>query len=259
MAGLPWIKVWTVVGRHPKVQRLERELGVKDGLGIVVRLWCWTADFAPAGEFTDADAIDAAKVARGEATRRPVVDVLSALESVGLLDRIPNGYRVHDWDEMQTRHVEAEEKRRAQGAERQARYRERHGNASRNASRNGDVTVTSVTREEEEKREKKKVTVLAAAAVLPVRTAAAAKKTILGPKGALFVRACEKGLGHGLARLTSSEDADALEAAVAAHGGPQAARDFVAATCRARGEDFDPQSVKLLLSMLRDPPSARHA
>lgn len=152
MAGLPWIKVWTRVTGHPKVQRLERELGIKDALGVVVRLWAWTADYAPDGEIPTAEGVVAARFARGEATRRG--DVLDALVVVGFLDQTPTGYRVHDWDEMQTRHVEAEERRRTLGAKRQAEYRKRHGvtqgDASRNASRNGDVTPSNAGRVEGE-------------------------------------------------------------------------------------------------------------
>jgi hypothetical protein len=151
MAGLPWIKVWTRVTGHPKVQRLERELGIKDALGVVVRLWCWTADYAPDGFIPESEGPTAARFACGDATRKPPTVVLEAMLTVGLLDRVPGGYRVHDWEEMQTTHVEAEEKRKAQAAERQKRYRERHGDASRNASRNGDVTQSSVTEKEKEK------------------------------------------------------------------------------------------------------------
>ena len=156
MAGLPWIKVWTAVPSHPKVQRLERELGLKDGLGVVIRLWCWTADYAPDGDFPEEDGHPAARAARGEATRRTLDAVLESLVNVGLLDRIPGGYRVHDWHDMQTVHVEAEAKRRAQAAERQRAWRERHGvttrNGLRNALRNGD-SVTEKEREKERERE----------------------------------------------------------------------------------------------------------
>lgn len=160
MAGLPWIKVWTRVTGHPKIQWLEREMGLRDGLGVVVRLWCWTADYTPDGEIPESEAIAAVKFARGEANRKPPAVWLAAFQTVGLLDRTPNGYRVHDWEEMQTKHVEAEEKRRALAAERQARYRDRHGvtvrNGSRNASRDGDVTQSSVTEKEKETRQEQK-------------------------------------------------------------------------------------------------------
>jgi hypothetical protein len=155
MAGLPWIKVWTRVTGHPKVQRLERELGIKDALGVVVRLWAWTADYAPDGEIPEAEGLNAAKAARGDATRRPLADVLWSLVDVGLLDRIPDGYRVHDWHDMQTVHVEAEEKRRAQGAERQRNWRARHEVTTRNGLRNALPNGDSVTEKETEKEKEK--------------------------------------------------------------------------------------------------------
>jgi len=164
MAGLPWIKVWTRVTGHPKIQRLERAMRIKDALGVVVRLWAWTADYAPGGDIPEAEIGTAARFARGDASRLPVPDVLSALISVGLLDRIPEGYRVHDWQDMQTVHVEAEEKRRAQAAERQRAYRARHGPVTpRNAPRNAlpGVTVTGEIETEKETEKETETTPLA--------------------------------------------------------------------------------------------------
>jgi hypothetical protein len=160
MAGLPWIKVWTRVTGHPKVQRLEKELGIKDALGVVVRLWAWTADYAPEGDVPEGEGLAAAKFARGDATRRAAPDVLVALVEVGLLDRTPDGYRVHDWHDMQTVHVDAEEKRKAQAAERQRNWRVRHGvttrNGLRNALPNGD-SVTEIEKEREIEKETEKL------------------------------------------------------------------------------------------------------
>lgn len=170
MAGLPWIKVWTAVRDHPKVQRLEKELGVKDGLGIVVRLWCWTADYHPGGEMPEADGATAAKAARGDTTKRSPDAVLAALLAAGLLDRIPDGLRVHDWDDMQTKHIEADERRKALAAERQARWRDRHtvtSNGTRNASRNAEVTQASVTEKEREKEIKRETEKQSVIAVVP--------------------------------------------------------------------------------------------
>ena len=47
--SLPWIKVQVVLPNHPKLQRLEKLLGVEDALGVMVRLWCWTATYYPDG------------------------------------------------------------------------------------------------------------------------------------------------------------------------------------------------------------------
>jgi hypothetical protein len=167
MAGLPWIKVWTVVGRHPKVQRLERELGLRDALGLVVRLWCWTADYHPDGEIPEHDAdgmvadaigdlaIDAAHVTHRNAR------VTQALVTAGFLDPVPGGYRVHDWQDMQTVHVEVEEKRKAQARERQARFRSKRSvTGERDVTR--DVTRDSVTEMEREKEKERETTTPAA-------------------------------------------------------------------------------------------------
>lgn len=151
MAGLPWIKVWTRVTGHPKVQWLEKELRLKDGLGVVVRLWCWTADYAPGGEIPESEVVAAAKFARGEACRTALDGVIEALVTVGLLDRVPGGFRVHDWNDMQTTHVEAEEKRRSQAAERQRNWRARNGVTTRNGLRNALPNGDSVTEKETER------------------------------------------------------------------------------------------------------------
>jgi len=144
MPGLPWIKVWTVVPLHPKIQRLERELSVEDGLGIVVRLWCWTADYCPSGDIPSCDVDAMLEVALGRNVTRNVTRnavPVGALVSVGILDAIPTGYRVHDWYEMQTVHVDADEKRKTQARERQARFRKR-----RNVTVTRDIT-RDVTRD----------------------------------------------------------------------------------------------------------------
>jgi hypothetical protein len=163
MAGLPWIKVWTAIGAHPKVQRLEKELGLKDALGMVVRLWCWTADYCPSGDIPEADGPSAAKAARGDACRKSPEDVLRAMVTSDLLDRTPEGFRVHDWHDMQTIHVDAEEKRKSQARDRQAAYRARHGIGvkvtpvgPRDVTR--DVTRDSVTEREREKETEKEAT-----------------------------------------------------------------------------------------------------
>jgi len=151
MSGLPWIKVWTAIGDHPKIQRLERELGLRDALGVVVRLWCWTADYCPSGDIPGTDIDTAAKAARGDSCRKPVQAMVNALVTAGLLDPTDQGFRVHDWHDMQTVHVEAEEKRREQARDRQAAYRARHGlSPSRNASRNALPERDSVTETEKE-------------------------------------------------------------------------------------------------------------
>lgn len=148
MAGLPWIKVWTVIGNHPKVQRLEKAMGVQDALGLVIRLWCWTADYHPGGDIPKSDTgamVSAATLQKVSRDRE--VYVTQALVTAGFLDPLDDGFRVHDWSEMQTAHLDADEKRKAQARERQRKHRASHNvTAVRDVTR--DVTRDSVTERE---------------------------------------------------------------------------------------------------------------
>lgn len=83
------------------------------------------------------------------------------------------------------------------------------------------------------------------------------RRGILGPLGAHLVHEVAHGLGHGLVPLDSTDEARELERVVAAHGGAMRARDYVAATCRGRG--LDPQSVRLVLDVLRETAPPRSA
>jgi len=252
MAGLPWIKVWTAVRDHPKVQRLERELGVKDGLGVVVRLWCWTADYHPGGDIPAADGPTVAKSARGDASKRSATDVLSTLVSSGLLDPIPDGYRVHDWQDMQIVHLEAEEKRKARARDRQAAYRARHGigvtvtpGGMRDVTR--DVTC-DVTRDTVTEKEKEKEIKIPSPARLRSTPAGGRGETGgLGPLGSQLVAEVEAGIGHGLVPARNGQ-AEELERQVTAMGGVAEAKAFLASTCRQRSTE--PQSVAWLVKVL---------
>lgn len=249
MSGLPWIKVWTAIGNHPKVQRLEKELGVRDALGIVIRLWCWTADYCPGGDIPAGDGDAAARAARGEGCRKTTRAVLQALVVAGLLDRTPDGFRVHDWDEMQVRHVEEEEKRREQARLRKARQRQRAANepvtVTRDVTRDmGDESrdVTGQIREDQDKTE--------TTTVLPMPARRRAGEAVkLGSLSAELRLRVEQGVNHGLIPLPTQLEADELEQLIEAFGGVDQATAFVAATCRKR--DSDPQSMAWLLTVLR--------
>lgn len=147
MAGLPWIKVWTEIGNHPKVQRLEKELGVPDALGIVIRLWCWTAAYHPDGDIPDSHVDAMGRAAKGELDLG-VTPVTLGCVTAGFLEPIPGGYRVHDWRDIQEVHVEAAEKRKAQARERQRKFREKHSvtdqrDVTRDVTRDKSVTSPS--------------------------------------------------------------------------------------------------------------------
>ncbi len=141
MAGLPWIKVEVALPNHPKIERLEAELGIADGLGLVVRLWCWTAAYYPDGRIPKASSVTMARNALrglGEddgSGNDPVTPAacVTALVRAELLDAEGDAFRVHDWDDYHAAHADKAAKNR----ERQARFREKRRTL---ASRDSDVT-----------------------------------------------------------------------------------------------------------------------
>lgn len=159
MAGLPWIRVEVILPHHPKVERLEKELGIEDGLGMLVRLWCWTASYYPNGEIPGSAEETLARVVAGPLAARDVtLPVTQALVTCGLLDRRAAGYAVHDWQDFQVAHVEHAEKKRAQNAERQRRFRGRNAHITRDITRDvpRDGNAPSRGRGEERRGEKRR-------------------------------------------------------------------------------------------------------
>ena len=188
----------------------------------------------------------------------------------------PGTYRVHDlWDhapEYARKRAEREEEREEKGKTIKEMRAEagRKGAQRTNAKRSADgrptssnhpANVATLADEWAATVSTPAGTPAPAPAPAPARTPAPRRAASVqkGPESVLFVAAVAKGLNHGLVPLAKSSEAEALEAAVIAHGGHLAAVDYVASTCRARGEGFDPQSEKLLLDMLRDPLPAREA
>jgi hypothetical protein len=166
MAGLPWIKVEVILPSHPKLQRLEKQLGLEDGLGVLTRLWCWTATYYPEGEFP-ASATDAMETSvTGSLT--VTGSVTEALVMCGWLDELAHGerYRVHAWEEYQSAHADKAEREKSQIRERVRKYRNRKrtnalalpgtvtGNGYGNAPCNGVTGERERERETEREREK---------------------------------------------------------------------------------------------------------
>ena len=120
-----------------------------------MRLWAWTAAYAPTGNVTpdvtgDVDVAVSAGLPRG--SRGPGV-TFEALVRAGWIDAVGEGnFAVHDWAEVQQAHAEKAEHKAKLNRERQQRYRDRKKQrdavvASRNASREEEK------REEESKEE----------------------------------------------------------------------------------------------------------
>jgi hypothetical protein len=175
-----WVKVAVKTPAHPKVQRLEKLLGIEDGLGCAVRLWCWAAAYAPDGEFARPDIDAAAKAVIGDVPtlrNAGVTRVTEALVTAGLIDDKSDRYEVHDWLQYQAAHADKAERDREQNRERQRRFRNRKRNAPVTRDRNvtGNVTGVTVERYQEESRgEENKATAQAgpdAPALAPVAAA----------------------------------------------------------------------------------------
>ena len=166
MSRLPWIKVAVVLPGHPKLQALEKRLGLEDALGVMCRLWCWAATYDPTGEFPATACGGMEKVALGPCnavTVEGVTSVTGALVDAGWLDPLDGGerYRVHDWDEFQSAHADKAERERAQVRERVRKLRNRKRNAIQAlpvtvaVTRYESVTCNGVTAEREREKEKK--------------------------------------------------------------------------------------------------------
>lgn len=143
--ALPWFKVTSALVHHPKLAALEREIPV-DGLGVLIRLWAWTAAYYPDGTIPAASAEPMAQEAiRGIEPEKDVTvtAAVTALVTAGFLDEIEGGYVVHDWSEMQGAHAVAAEKNR----EKQRRFRERN----RYITEPGNRKVTLQSRGEEKR------------------------------------------------------------------------------------------------------------
>lgn len=149
---------------HPKTLRAARLLGVPKVavIGHLLCLWWWAQAYAPAdGDLSGFDADDLADAAEWPGDPAAFVAALVACGrggAGGFLDNSGGGLRINDWSDYGGKvHV-----KRAQGAERQRRFRSAHGAAPGNAAvtagdsagnahvthsnalRNGDVTRLDV-------------------------------------------------------------------------------------------------------------------
>lgn len=122
---------------HPKLARLASELGVDEprALWHLLCFWRFAMRYAPDGDVTWCAAVDIAKGSDwpiSDAAR--LVDVLKAdlHRGHGFLDVVRSRVLVHDWESYGGKVLRKREHGRAR--------QQRHRDASRNASRNGDVT-----------------------------------------------------------------------------------------------------------------------
>ena len=127
--ALPWFKVATNVVNHPKMFDLAARLPRADPVGVVLRLWCWSASFFPDGEIPAKAEPALTAAVTGYVTGASGSDVVTALIESGWLDRGRKGLVVHDWDVEQGEHVNMQERNRAK----QQAFRDRNRLRNRNA------------------------------------------------------------------------------------------------------------------------------
>jgi hypothetical protein len=123
MTSVPWIRLYTSFFDHPKTRKLRRILGTVEP---IQRLWCWAGDCCPTGDLSgqSVDDIEDSAHWRGERGK-----AYAAMIECGFLDVDGESVTLHGWMDGSGEGVERLTKHRVQGAARQKRYREAHGNA----------------------------------------------------------------------------------------------------------------------------------
>ena len=256
------------LSRHRKFKRLARSLDDEArGFGETLARGCletlWDAVYESGDDYLgDANDVEALAGWNGKAglLTAALLGAGGGEGAAGFIEEAPNKpgrFQVHDlWDhapDYVRKRRSRENERRTRGAELRSLTGQRPED---DRAADGQCPPTS-DGESEDGRTRTPApapTPTPAPARTPAPSRAGGKsKVCLGPLGAQFVYEVTNGIGKGsLAPLTSSDDAEGLEAAIEQHGGVAGARAYIAATYRRR-QDFDPHSVKLLLDVLRDP------
>lgn len=121
-----WIEIHDNLPDHKKITDLAADLKADKDLvvGKIVRLWLWSLTNRPDGNFGANDVQTIAEKMRWSKGAQRLVD---ALVKNRLLDRTPDGYHIHDWEEHVISLLEKEDKRKQKTRERVANWRKRKG------------------------------------------------------------------------------------------------------------------------------------
>jgi hypothetical protein len=262
MAGLSWFELDVDFHEHPKTVALQVALRNSTAEAYVSRLWAYCYHHATdrfVGLAAPAIVEQAAKW-KGRAGH-----LVTVLLEVGFLERDGGDLVAHGVRDRLGPHIKA----RRDAAERQRRRRERLVDDERDVTRDErrDVTgMSPVYSNRDKNRDSSEITIGSEKArdpdLRPLASSARAgkgKPVGLAPLGAEVVAAVSAGLGWALRPLRDHAEAEEFERRIAAFGGgAEEAISYFAATCRKR--DSRPESVQLLLLMLRDlDPAARRA
>lgn len=157
---MAWLQVHQELGRHPKIKRLSKALGVTTptAIGHLLYLWWFALDYAQDG---DISAFSPEEIAEAALWESDASKFLSAMTNCGFIDNSTDGMSaIHDWDDYAGALMDRLNAQREQSRIRQQRYRERQRETDDNALVTRDVTH-SVTGchalREDKKREEKSI------------------------------------------------------------------------------------------------------
>ncbi|MGV8081080.1 MAG: hypothetical protein AB2L22_13630 [Syntrophales bacterium] len=89
------IRIATTLFNNIKIRKLIKLLG-SDGVVALLKIWIYFAVHRPSGEFSPCSPEDLELVAEWSGSPGAFV---SALLEIGLIEEIPGGYRIHDWQD----------------------------------------------------------------------------------------------------------------------------------------------------------------
>ena len=177
--AMAWFKMHQELGRHPKLKRFARRLGISEAaaIGHLFLLWGWAIDYAQDGDLSRFTHEDIADAAGWGGDPDQLIDALLFCppQGNGFLDRAEDGGLIlHEWEE----HCGAEFAKREREAQRLRRYRAgkkevkketgTQENGSDDAERTQYVHSTNVVRtsgEERKGKERKGKEILALASI----------------------------------------------------------------------------------------------
>ncbi len=95
---MAWLPSYQELGRHPKLLRLVRQLGIPkaEAVGHLHYLWWWALDFAQDGRLDGLEATELAAAAEWDGDPE---QFLAAMIAVRFIDQDGETLVIHDWDE----------------------------------------------------------------------------------------------------------------------------------------------------------------
>lgn len=165
--ALPWIKVDGKLREHPKTIALCRALGEAGAHHYLVDLWLWASQNEPSGVIRGPYAKDIIAHAAGWPRNVPGDNpgtqrghdgdtngkFVGTLVDIGWMELLPDGFKVHDWEDWAGAHIERARKEREKKARQRANakaksapVKQKKMSPGTSAGQPGDVPATSPPR-----------------------------------------------------------------------------------------------------------------